>query len=128
MIEMSKAVGPWRDAIRAEARTRIPVPLQGPVTVEIMFFLAKPKSVKRETPCVRPDLDKLIRSTLDGLTSSTDRKGIMIPGAFDDDAQVIAITAMKNYAPAGTVPGAWITIEPADARASALASAQEIIA
>jgi Holliday junction resolvase RusA-like endonuclease len=125
MIEMSKHVGPWRDAVRAAAHQAIPVPLPGPVALDIVFFLEKPKSVKRETPHVRPDLDKLIRATMDGLTSTVDRRNIYLPGAFDDDAQAIIINTMKAYAPPGTMPGAWITIDRATAQSPALADARQ---
>ena len=49
-------------------------------------------------PWVKPDLDKLIRAVLDGLT------GV----AYVDDAQVTLISASKSY---GSVEGVWITIE-----------------
>jgi crossover junction endodeoxyribonuclease RusA len=111
MIEMSKSVGPWREAVRGEAQRAFSAPLEGPVKVSVEFLLAKPKSVRRDTPCVRPDLDKLIRAVLDGLTAG---------GAFGDDAQVTELSASKSYA---TVSGAWITVE----RAGAHADAQPII-
>lgn len=57
------------------------------VTIDLMFCMPKPSSVKRSIPSTRPDLDKLIRAVLDALT------GI----AYVDDGQVVAITASKIY-------------------------------
>jgi crossover junction endodeoxyribonuclease RusA len=105
MIEMSKAVGPWREAVRGEAQRRFAAPLDGPVRVIADFCFIRPKSGRRAEPCVRPDLDKLLRAVLDGLAMA---------GAFADDGQVTEITARKRYAPA---TGAWITVARAGARA-----------
>lgn len=107
MIEMSKAVGPWREAVRGEGQRLFTRPLAGPVRVTVEFHLTAPKTVRRAAPSVRPDLDKLLRAVLDGLAMA---------GAFADDAQVTEISARKVYGPA---PGAWITVAPADARANA---------
>jgi crossover junction endodeoxyribonuclease RusA len=102
MVESSKKVGPWRDAVRsdtAHAMNGAP-PLAGPVSVTLAFRLARPASLPRRVgfPEKRPDLDKLIRSTLDGLTAG---------GAFGDDSQVIILFAGKVF---GT-PGCKITLE-----------------
>src|SRR5579859_1867130 len=84
MIEMSKAVGPWREAVRAETQRAMAStpPLAGPVMVRISFWLPKPKSAPKSRiyPATRPDLDKLARAVLDGLTAG---------GAWGDDGQVI---------------------------------------
>jgi crossover junction endodeoxyribonuclease RusA len=76
------------------------VPLAGPVSVTLAFRLARPKSAPLRVafPAKRPDLDKLIRSTLDGLKMG---------GAFRDDSQVIILFAGKVF---GT-PGCKITLE-----------------
>lgn len=87
MVEMSKAVGPWREAIRGEAQ-RLGVTFDGPVGVNILFVLAPPKIRRRLWPAVRPDLDKLIRASLDGLAMA---------GMFADDGQVCEIVARKSY-------------------------------
>lgn len=70
-------------------------------TVSLSFLLPKPKTVKREQPTVKPDIDKLCRSTLDALTVS---------GAISDDARVTQLIACKTYAMAGEQPGAHIII------------------
>lgn len=60
-----------------------------PVRVMINFYLARGASIpkKRLYPCVKPDVDKLIRSCLDSLT------GV----AFHDDGQVVEVCARKQY-------------------------------
>lgn len=74
--------------------------MEGPLVVSIDFLLPRPKSVKRETPCVRPDLDKLVRCCLDPLS------GIV----WGDDGQVVAITAWKRYVEPNESAGAYLTI------------------
>lgn len=56
-----------------------------------MFYLRRPPSApkSRQYPDRKPDLDKLIRSTLDAL---------VIGGVIEDDARIIAIRAGKVYA------------------------------
>lgn len=93
MIESSKKVKPWRAAV-AEQTARYMSwqtlnPMDAPVEIALVFYLPKPKSVKRKWPSVKPDLDKLIRSTFDGLTTG---------GLYSDDALVIAVSASKEYA------------------------------
>lgn len=60
-----------------------------PVGVSLTFWYAKPPSVpkKRLQMVVKPDIDKIVRSTFDSLT------GIM----FADDGQVVQVTAGKLY-------------------------------
>jgi crossover junction endodeoxyribonuclease RusA len=109
MIEMSKAVAPWREDIRTAALVagRNQGPLTGPLAVTIFFTLQKPTSApkrRRTWPSKKPDIDKLLRSTFDALTTA---------GTWQDDAQVISVHAVKLYV--GDVnaldrPGAWISI------------------
>ena len=105
LVESSKKVKPWRAAVAAEA-TRAYLhtePIDGPVTVTVEFHLPRPKSLpKRVIWMVRkPDLDKLVRSTLDALS------GI----AYVDDNRVTRIVATKTYAESPDATGATITIE-----------------
>ncbi len=51
--------------------------------------MPRPKTVNRLRPNVKPDLDKLIRSTCDGLKTG---------GLFTDDALIVEIRASKYYA------------------------------
>lgn len=80
--------------------------LDGPVFVAVWFRLPRPASVnvrRRPYPCVKPDIDKLLRNTLDGLKQA---------GVYRDDAQVIQVQVAKRYAtddPAGA-PGATVRV------------------
>src|SRR5260370_35517082 len=71
MVEMSRAVGPWREAVRAETQRAMngTGPLTGPGEVLAAFVLPRPKSLPGRVvhPAKRPDLDKLARARLDGL-------------------------------------------------------------
>ena len=119
MIEMSKAVGPWREAVRAETqRTRQEEharPRVGPVSVRIVFYADRPKGHYRtgrnahllrdgapKYPHGRPDLDKLARAVLDGMTEG---------GAWKDDGQVVALIAYKLYTIGGGEAGCVIDLE-----------------
>jgi len=119
MREMSKNVAPWREAVRADTREALNGGqglLTGPVFVGLAFYLPRPKGhygtgrnagvVKDSAPsrpCGKPDIDKLARSTLDGLKFG---------GAFGDDAQVVALATTKWYCGYGQAPGAQITVRP----------------
>ena len=89
MVESSKKVKPWREAVAAQTKAKVQAALENPVEIALVFHLPKPKTVTRKWPAVKPDLDKLIRSTFDGLTTG---------GLYTDDALVIAVSASKQYA------------------------------
>lgn len=101
VTEMSKKVAPWRaavaeavqDAVKSQIEhDRWEGTLMGPVEVRITFALPRPKSVsvnRRPWPCVTPDLDKVVRSTLDGITTG---------GAWKDDALAVRVVTEKVYA------------------------------
>ena len=103
MVEQSKAVGPWREAVRGETQRAMGhlVPAEGPLSVLINFYLPRPKSLAKSVtlPAKRPDLDKLARAVLDGLTEG---------GAWLDDGQVVRLMAQKNYAGGENPPGCTI--------------------
>lgn len=92
----SKTQKSWRqDVIAAAVKLRESggmETLDGPVSIFIRFRLPRPASVKiskRPFPAVKPDVDKLIRNTLDGLTQA---------GVYRDDAQVVDLFVEKRYA------------------------------
>jgi crossover junction endodeoxyribonuclease RusA len=87
----------WRGTIAAMARSTNITKIQVGVDMDLVFIFNKPKTVKRNEPYVRPDLDKLIRAVLDGLT------GV----AYEDDQQVVRLTAQKAY---GETEGVHIRI------------------
>lgn len=124
MVESSKAVKPWREAVKWSAMEFVrdhtvlgaSPTLKGPVQLEVTFTLSKPKSAKRgAAPDKKPDLSKLVRSTEDAISDA---------GMWEDDARIVFSTSMKVYVGdpgALTVPGAKIRITPwiPAARASA---------
>lgn len=111
LVESSAKVRPWRQAIAAEVAAYLESGgkmMTGPLDVTMVFTLPKPKSAKKNAvPDKRPDLSKLIRSTEDALTES---------GAWEDDARVVEILAIKRYPNEGIgalpSPGATIQIRP----------------
>jgi len=115
MVESSKKVKPWRQDVKYAILEHLPfAAIQGAVSVEVAFFLPRPKghyrtganmAMLRESaplrPAGRPDLDKLLRSTFDAIGES---------GCWGDDAQAVSIVAGKFYAD-GRPPGAVIDVE-----------------
>lgn len=107
MVESSKKVAPWRGRVMHAARAAnwLKEPLDEPVRVIVDFYLPAPKKSKfGDKPAGPPDLDKLLRSTFDGLTSSC---------VIKDDARIVEVSARKHWAT--DVPGAAISIEPLEA-------------
>ena len=105
----------WRKAIAAACYNLVseePSLLLGPVRVEVEFYLPRPSSVtirKRSLPIVPPDLDKLLRSTLDGIGQGHDTGKVGDGLIWGDDSQVVEIVAKKFYAD-DRAPGADIRI------------------
>jgi len=100
LIEQSKRVKPWRNLVTAATKAAIGdtneapfPPLDGPLEAEIVFTVRKPASApkrRRTWPTTRHsgDLDKLLRSTFDGIADAE---------AIVDDARIIRVTATKTY-------------------------------
>jgi Holliday junction resolvase RusA-like endonuclease len=119
MVESSKAVGPWREAVRAETQRVMASwcePLAGPLRVRLFFRMRRPKSHYRTGrnghllrdsapahPAVKPDGDKLERAVWDGLTAG---------GAYGDDSQIVQWSGVKVYGE----PGCRIEIEALEER------------
>ncbi|NBQ37506.1 MAG: RusA family crossover junction endodeoxyribonuclease [Synechococcus sp.] len=115
LVEQSKKVKPWRAAVRDAAVQAGLTPTVEPVAARITFVMPRPKAhfgskagqpyLKPSAPVfvtTTPDLDKLIRSTLDGLTES---------GVIGDDRQVVVLHSQKRYAQPGEAPGALVHLE-----------------
>lgn len=122
VVEDSKRVKPWREAVKfaaLEERRRPGRPAHqtwtGPVQVLIRFILPRPKGhfgtgrnagiVKASAPAfpaTRPDLDKLERATLDALKEAQ---------VYKDDGLVVTLMTAKTYpAQPDEEPGAVITV------------------
>ena len=104
----------WRQRIATEAqhasegRWFIPKRegINDGASIEIEFLIPRPKSVREGAqPTKRPDVDKLARAALDALT------GVL----FDDDSQVLSLSARKVYQAAGSSPGAMVTVSRSEA-------------
>lgn len=107
LVESSDALKPWRAMVTLIARSAANqfrwATTEDAVAVEITFNLLKPASSKREHPTVKPDIDKLVRAILDGLTEA---------GIWKDDSQVVDLIARKVYVSAN--PGVTATITTKD--------------
>lgn len=121
LVEQSKRVKPWRALVTAAAREALTVStigsvpvhrpaLDGPLEAEIIFTVRKPASApkrRRTWPNTRDsgDLDKLLRSTFDGIADAH---------AVADDSRIITVTATKafpgEHPEALSAPGAVIRL------------------
>lgn len=122
MIENSKKVKPWRQDIRhACLEAYQDDPIDKACVVTITFRFSRPKShfgtgknqgrLKASAPHFLTshqsgDIDKLCRSTLDGLSVTTGGT------VLKDDSFVVSLTAVKKYVERNEYPGAIIHILP----------------
>jgi Holliday junction resolvase RusA-like endonuclease len=83
------------------------------LAVDVVFRLPRPRdhyvhpagnlirrSKDEAAPSVKPDIDKLLRSTLDPM------EGLV----YDQDSRVVVVTAEKRYVRSGEEPGATIRV------------------
>jgi Holliday junction resolvase RusA-like endonuclease len=95
IISANPKLNAWRQTIADQIGLQTPVRLiDGSIRVDLVFTLERPKSVSRgvrERPTVKPDLDKLVRATLDAI--SLERYVQLIT----DDSQVTDLHAAKRY-------------------------------
>lgn len=77
----------------------------GALVVDLTFYLERPQKIRSSvvSHTTRPDVDKLARCVLDGLT------GVL----YGDDGQVVAMRLAKQYAPIDGKPGVTITVSEA---------------
>ncbi|MBM4419809.1 MAG: RusA family crossover junction endodeoxyribonuclease [Chloroflexi bacterium] len=103
----------WRSDVRHACDAAIDTPIEGPVHVDINFYMPRPKShyrtgrnahlLRDQAPgwhTSKPDIDKLARAVLDAITGS----------AIHDDSQVARMRVGKQYADDRRV-GATITVD-----------------
>lgn len=122
MIEASKKVKPWRQDIRHAALESFRLkPIETAVSISIEFIFSRPKShygTGKNKGKLKPsapkwltshstgDIDKLCRSTLDGLSVTTGGT------VLKDDCLVVSLHAEKRYAKGREYAGAIISILP----------------
>ncbi|QFG08918.1 RusA-like resolvase [Mycobacterium phage MalagasyRose] len=125
--ESSDAVGPWRERIALQASqammgAALPVlEKRYAVTATVTFVMPRPASApKTKTPPAvkRPDLDKLARAVLDGLTDVV----------WADDSQVVDLHCRKVMAAPSQRMGAHIRIASPGWGDDAIARAQAALA
>jgi crossover junction endodeoxyribonuclease RusA len=114
LIEQSAYLPAWRTAVKVAAykayraagiaHTALPVFPQGrPVHIERCTFYMHPA----QSPTGKPDIDKLLRSTLDALGGGRYRTARL----YDDDSQIVLINGLsKIKTPAELRPGAYIIV------------------
>lgn len=97
---------PWRALVRSRASevSTIWPQFEGPLAVTVDFYMPRGATVKRARPCVKPDLDKLVRALFDGITDS---------GLWGDDALVVDMHVREWYAD-DRKPGVDVTVRVAD--------------
>lgn len=94
LIESSKKVAPWRQALAIDAGRQlveIGRPLSGALSATIDFYLPRPKRAWGDPhirPTTYPDLDKLLRSTFDGIAQG---------GLIENDSHFVEVAAQKRY-------------------------------
>lgn len=76
--------------------------IKGAVNVCLIFNMPKAQSNKKQQMTQKPDVDKLIRSVMDGMTDS---------GIIEDDSRVVSLSAQKIWA-TDNEPGVFIAIWP----------------
>lgn len=78
-------------------------PIDGPCSIKLEFYLPRPKArTKERYSSVKPDIDKLCRSVLDGLSDAD---------VLRNDSRVSQLNATKYYANDPSEIGVWIEIE-----------------
>lgn len=101
----AKTLRPWRASVaeQSEVAALMFEQFTGPLEITLDFFMPRGSTVKRARPEVTPDLDKLVRAVLDGITDSE---------VWRDDAQVVDLHAREWYAD-DRKPGVDVVIRPA---------------
>ena len=94
MFESNNKLKPWREtmsnALTAWTGTWFGAwePYDGPLAVDVTFWMPRPKRPKYSLPAVKPDADKLCRALGDAMTTS---------GLIADDARITTWHARKRY-------------------------------
>lgn len=110
LVEANPGLKGWRSAVclevkRAMLAAEVAPAHGGPMVVELVFVFERPKSVKRDWMSVKPDVDKLCRAVLDGVSDS---------GFWLGDQQVVELHALKRYGVDGEPAGVWVDLRHAE--------------
>lgn len=112
----------WEDLIRFQVQDFEGLPWDGPIGIELHFYLPRPKSAPRRVlfPTTRPDGSKLLRSVEDALT------GVVIR----DDALIVRWVMSKDFATefVGVEGRVWRVTEARSTYAIGYAQALELLA
>ena len=112
LIESCKRVKPYRKAVVKAGKLKVKNLISEPIEINLEFKFSRPKAhfdaygkIRKSAPIFlttkRGDIDKLCRSTLDGLTSSV----------IVDDSQVVKLNVYKRYCEVGERTGTNIYIK-----------------
>jgi crossover junction endodeoxyribonuclease RusA len=93
LIDDNAETRPWRQHVTtcAQLTTRLPVPIDAPVRVQLTFTMPKPATApkrRRSWPATKPDVDKLTRAIFDSLQDA---------GIIREDSRVVHVSAEKVY-------------------------------
>ncbi len=88
VVNDSEKTESWQTLIAYAAGQKCKEVADGPVALNVSFYLPRGKTVKRAYPSTIPDIDKLLRTVLDALTKI----------AYMDDGQVVDVQVSKRYA------------------------------
>jgi len=82
---------PWRAAVQHAGEIALAgrIGITDAACVHLEFHMPRPKTVTRLRPSTKPDIDKLTRACLDGMTDG---------GVFQDDALVVSLHVEEWYA------------------------------
>lgn len=106
--ETNPKTEPYRHAVAEACENALPTdwePLDGYLEARIIFWMMPPpkSDPDRPHPNVAPDIDKLLRSTFDGITRGR---------LWKDDARVVAVGAEKRHAATEQETGVDIYVRP----------------
>ena len=93
IIAANPKLNAWRETI-AEAINQdpnAPYQLEVPITIQLTFILPRPKTVKRTSHTVKPDLDKLSRAVCDAISL------YRYSHVIKDDSLITDLHAAKRY-------------------------------
>ncbi len=111
MVEQSTDSAEWRERVMLAARDTLwaaPIDRNTPVELRVEFRFPKPKKTKYPVAPIASniaDLDKAVRNIGDALADAH---------LIENDAQVVAVRAVKRWAAGNEMPGATITVLTVD--------------